>query len=146
MRIAPLLVVALCVGACTPPAPDPRIQAARDYAKEVSGDDLKVGGLRVVVSDVAHDGRVMHVRGKITNAYDEPVSGIRYRVLLMAAGEGRVLDTYRRDVDTTLAPGETKRVTLDVSSTYLVSSTNFEVFAMPMELDGKPRPVPAGWN
>jgi hypothetical protein len=146
MRIASLLAVTLCVGACTQPAPDPRIAAARDYAREVNGDDLKVGGLRVAVSGVAHDGRVMHVRGKITNAYDEPVGGIRYRVLLMAAGEQRVLDTYRRDVDTTLAPGETKRITLDVTSTHLTSSTTFEVLAMPVELDGKPQPLPPQWN
>jgi hypothetical protein len=146
MRAAPLLVLALCFGACTPAAPDPRIQSARDYAKEVTGDDLKVGGLQVAVSDVSSDGRTAHVRGKVTNAYDVPVSGIRYRVLLMAAGEQRVLDTYRRDVDTTLAPGETKRITLDVTSTYLASATNFEVVAMPVALDGKPQPLPPRWN
>ncbi len=141
-------LLSLTLAACSAPAPlpDPRVTAARDYVKEVTGDDLKVGGLKVSVSDVTNDGRTAHVRGTVVNAYTVPVAGIRYMVALMPPDSGRILDIFQRQVDTTLDPGEKKRVTLDVTSTYLSGLGSFEVVATPVQLDGKPVPPPSDWK
>lgn len=145
-RLVVGLLWLLALSACSAPAPDPRIAAARDYVKEVTGDDLKVGGLRVSVSDVATDGRTAHIRGKLVNGYSSPVSGVRYVVTLLAPNTGRVLDTYRRQVDTTLDVGESKRVTLDVTSTYLSGVGSFSVAATPVKLGGADVPPPPDWK
>ncbi len=145
-RCVPGVALLACC-ACSAPAPDPRIAAARAYAKVVSGDDLKVGGLKVAVTDVTSDGRTAHFRGKVRNDYDQPVAGIRYVVSMMPPEGGRVLDTYQRQVDTTLDAGETKRVALDVSNTYQSGGRwSYSISATPVELDSKPFPPPPGWK
>jgi len=44
------LLLPVALAACTPAAPDPGVEQARAYIKEVTGDDLKVGGLHVRVN------------------------------------------------------------------------------------------------
>lgn len=146
-RLVAVALTAACSAGTTLSTSDPEIEAIRTYAREVSGDDLTVGRLRVRVSDISSDGRVARVRGKVTNTYDVPVAGIRYQVELYSAAGERVLDVYRREVDTTLAAGQTRRVVLDVSSQYLSAAPiAFEVVATPVRLDGKPFPPPPGWT
>ncbi|MEO8603012.1 MAG: hypothetical protein ABI629_10590 [bacterium] len=152
MRIgAGLLLLNLGVlSACAPAAPnaqDAQDAAIRDYVKEVTGDDLKIGQLRVTVGDVTTDGRYAHMRGTVENRYDQPVDGIRYLIEIFTAGEStKVLDSWQREVTTSLGPGERKRVSLDVTSMYFGSSGAFDVIATPVKLGGKDMPPPPGWK
>ncbi|MDX2170764.1 MAG: hypothetical protein SF182_27080 [Deltaproteobacteria bacterium] len=123
------------------------LAAARGSVRRVTEEDLAHSPLTVSVGDVSTDGRTAHVRGTIVNESHLPVSGVRYVVTIMTVGNQRVLDTFRREVDTTLDPGESKRVALDVVSTYWSAGpTRFTVVASPVELGGEAVAPPADWK
>ncbi len=144
-RLWLLLLVALA--ACTPAAPDPGAAAARAYIKEVTGDDLKVGGLHVTVNKAIADGRHVRISGTVENRFAERVEGIRYTVIIAAPGDPpRVVDTLREEVDTTLDPGEDRSMRVEIENpTHASSSVLFDVVATPVTLGGRAMPPPEGW-
>src|SRR5262245_64153528 len=112
--------------------PDPQIEAIRDYVRETTGDDLKVGGggLRVSSNDVTTDGRIAKVRGRVENRYDEPVYGIRYVVTFFQPGDPpRTVDRWQHEVETSLEPGEAHGMRLDIDSMYVASESRFVIEA-----------------
>lgn len=145
-RLAILLLAT--VAACTPAAPDPGVERARSYIREVTGDDLKVGGLVVTVKRAGADGRHIRISGTVENRFDEPVDGIRYTVTLLAPGDPpRVVDTVRHQVDTTLAPGEDRAMRVEIENPIHASAAGgFEIAATPVRLGGRDQPPPPGWE
>jgi hypothetical protein len=119
-------------------------------AASPAGVAAPAGGLRIRTTDVQVTGQVAKVRGEVKNTYDQPVQGIRYLVKLWetTGDEPRLLDTYQHEVDTTVAPGESKMMRLDVESIYLerTGTTRFTVEAIPKKLGGHELPPPQGWK
>jgi hypothetical protein len=105
--------------------------------------------LRVTTTDVATDGRYARFRGKVENTGTERVEGIRYMVLFLSDGTPpRILDIYKREVDTTLDPGERKLMALDAESSYngRLGFNPAAIVATPVKLGGKDVPPPAEWK
>lgn len=131
-------------------APDPRVESARDYIKEVTGDDLKAGGgLRVTIRKAVADGRKIRISGVVENRYDQPVEGVRYTVLLVAPGDPpRVVDTIRQEsADTILDPGEDRAMRIEIENPIHASSSGgFDIGAAPMRLGGRDVPPPPAWK
>lgn len=146
----PLSAAAVLLLACSA-APDPRIESARDYIKEVTGDDLKAGasGLRVTIRKAVVDGRKLWISGTVANHYDRAVEGVRYTVVLSAPGDPpRVVDTIREEsADTVLGPGEARGMRIEIENPIHASSTvGFDVAAEPMRLGGRDVPPPSDWK
>jgi hypothetical protein len=131
---------------------DPKVTAARDYVKEVTGqtdEDLKANSnsLVVTVGDVTTDGRIAKIRGRVENRYAEPVEGIRYVVEIYAVGDSlRLLGTHQREVDTSLDPGDSRLVVIDAESMYLKEGNRFRIVATPVKLGGREIPPPPTWE
>ena len=129
-------------------------EAARAYIKEVTGEtdaDLaaRAGGLQITTTDVTTDGRIAKMRGKVSNRYGETVEGVRYLVTIYdRSTPPKVLQRVRREVDTTLAPGQRKMMSLDVESMYfgMTGGGPFTIEASPVTLAGREVPPPEGWD
>jgi hypothetical protein len=105
--------------------------------------------LRVSTTDIAGDGRFMRIRGTVENTGSERVEGVRYLVLFLSDGQPpRILDTYQKETDVTLDPGERKGVSLDAESEYN-GRTGFNpaaILATPVKQGGKAVPPPPQWK
>ena len=146
--VAALLLAAL-LSACTAQK-DAKVEAAGAYAREVGGDDAKrAGRLQISTTDLTTDGRIARIRGSVENKFDRQVEGIRYLVTIYENGPAaKVLDRWRREVDTTIEPGERTAMRLDVESVYFATAghTRFNIQAVPVKLAGQPYPPPDGWR
>ncbi len=115
-----------------------------------TGGAAPAGGLVIRMTDVQVTGQVAKVRGKVKNTYDQTVQGIRYLVQLWetTGDEPRLLDTYQHEVDTTVASGESKTMSLDIDSPYLAREdpTRFTIEATPKKLGRHDLPPPEGWK
>ncbi len=141
------LLLPVALAACTPAAPDPGVEQAHAYTKEVTGDEIKVGGLHVRVNKAIADGRHVRISGTVENRFAERVEGIRYTVIIAVPGDPpRVVDTVREEVDTTLDPGEDRSMRVEIENpTHASASALFNIVATPVTLGGRTMPVPDGW-
>jgi hypothetical protein len=136
--------VALAVSACAADKPI----ATPAFIQTVQREETE-SVLRVTTTDIAGDGRTMRIRGTVENVGRERVEGIRYLVLFMSDGQPpRILDTYQREVDTAIEPGERRGVALDAESDYnaRVGFNPAAIIATPVRLGGKPVAPPAEWK
>lgn len=119
-------------------------------AAKRGGEAATAGGLRIRMTDVQVTGQVAKVRGEVKNTYDQTVQGIRYLVKLWEpkGDKPRLLGTYQHEVDTTVEPGESKTMSLDVDSPYLAREdpTRFTIEATPKILGRRELPPPKGWK
>lgn len=139
-----MLAVAGALGGCAAERP----VATPAFIRMVQDEEI-ASPLRVTTTDIAGDGRTMRIRGMVENTASARVEGIRYLVLFLSDGQPpRVLDTYQREVDTTLDPGERKGVALDAESDYnaRVGFNPAAIIATPVRLGGQPVPPPAQWK
>jgi hypothetical protein len=143
-----ILVVAVIVVSCAS-EPDPRIEAASTYVKEVTGDGLQHGGggLQIATTDVTSDGRYARFRGTVTNRFDQRVEGIRY-VVTIVGDDGKPLDTLQYEFETDIEPGRSRALKLDVESMYLGRTGRVPIMinAAPVRLGGEDVPPPQGWK
>ena len=139
-KLGGLLAVAGWSCSAAPP-PDPRIEAAREYAREVTGDDLKssMGGLLVTIDSASVDGRYLRIAGRVANRYPEKVEGIHYLVQMIVPGNPpRVADTICREVGTTLDAGEDRILRMEIENPIHATGPGFvDIEATPVSLGGK---------
>ena len=148
-RAARVLLAGISFWGCATEAPQSDTDAIRAYVREVTGDDLRVGGLHVQTNDVVSDGHIAKVRGSVTNGYGESVEGVRYLVSIYEDGPTpAVLDRWQYEVDTTIEPGDRRMMRLDIESMYWGRSgrTRFNIEATPVKVGGKDVPPPAEWK
>ncbi|MEO8603013.1 MAG: hypothetical protein ABI629_10595 [bacterium] len=122
--------------------------ATLGYLEQIADEESR-SVLRVVTNDVSMDGRYAHIRGTVENIGSERVEGIRYVVLFLSDDTPpRLLDTYRKQADTTLAPGERKALALDVDSTHndRLGFNPATILATPVKLGGNDVPAPPQWK
>lgn len=147
-RHAAIALLAGLLAACSAEqdAKDARIRA---YVHDTTADLRPPGRLQVTVPEgIVSDGRIAKIRGTVQNRYDEPVHGIRYMVLMVEAGDdARVLDSWQREVDTELDPGERRMLRLEAESMYFGrSGGRYVVVAEPVRVGDKDMPPPPGWR
>lgn len=146
--------VALIVSGCaanrnaTPDAPvaeEGEETTHGDHATTDDGTPL----LQVKVTDQTSDGRVMLMRGKLTNPTAETVEGVRM-ILLMGntRGDGtyRITDVQRKELGSTIAPGKSTMFRWDVESQSNAGPGRFAVIAVPKRLGGRDIPPPKEWT
>jgi len=142
--IWPIMGMVLALNACAADKPI----ATPAFIQAVQREET-ASVLRVTTTDIAGDGRTMRIRGTVENIGRERVDGIRYLVLFLSDGQPpRILDTYQREVDTALDPGERKGVALDAESDYnaRVGFNPAAIIATPVRLGARPVAPPAEWK
>lgn len=148
MRAAFWLVVAAAgvLGGCSMEREKPIATPA--FIQTVQQEEI-ASPLRVSTTDIAGDGRYMRIRGTVENIGSERVEGVRYLVLFLSDGQPpRILDTFQKESEVTLDPGERKGVSLDAESEYN-GRTGFNpaaIIATPVKLGGKAVPPPPQWK
>ncbi len=151
----------LFVLACAPPqagrnevlgdlaAEGPTDGAQRDQdliqARSVPGEAAP-SLLQVRIRDVAAVGRSVRFRGRVTNGYDLPVTGIRYRLRLFSTDGQRTLRTEYQNADGETAPGGSQPFEIEIQSMYLATVPRFLIDAIPTRLGGSEFAAPAGWG
>jgi ankyrin repeat protein len=98
------------------------------------------GGLEVFTTDLVTDGRFAKIRGSVRNRLSEPVEGVRYVIRLFSGDGARLLQTLHYDTDTTIAPGDTTPLRLDVESMYFATGPLVLIEAAPKRVGGRDRP------
>src|SRR4030095_3020723 len=107
--LASCAFAAAVLAACSSEEQAAKDERIRAYMREVNGTEGKAPGtLQIAMPNgVTTDGRIAKLRGTVQNKFDEPVYGVRYMVVVFQSGSPpRVLDTWQREVDTVIAPGE----------------------------------------
>ena len=141
---------AAALAACTSEEQAAKDERIRAYMREANGDTGKTpGSLQIAMPQgITTDGRYAKIRGTVQNKYDETVYGVRYMVVLYEGGTPpRVLDTWQREVDTTIEPGQRHALSLDAESMYFGRSAGtFGVIAVPVRVGDKEMPPPEGWR
>lgn len=100
--------------------------------------------LEFVMTDQTTTGRIMHLRGRILNPHEEGVQGVRLQLVFLAPreeGGSRVLEIQQKELEVTLAPGESTVLRWDVESLYL-SPGFFALAAYPRRLGDRDLPPP----
>jgi hypothetical protein len=136
-----VITLALLGSSCTTETqpPPPTLPAS---TVKVSAD----GGLKVSVRKSVVDGSVLRITGTVVNRYDKRVEGVRYTVEMAIPGSPpRIIDTARQETDTTLDPGQSQPMHLEIEHPIYASATGmFSVDAAAVKLGGVALSAPAG--
>lgn len=126
--------------------------ARQEGAAETTGPVTAADGtplLRIHVTDQTTDGRVMLMRGKLSNPHPEPVQGVRL-ILVMVTPRGddkyRITDVQRKELGSTIPPGKSVMFRWDVESQSNAGPGRFSLLAVPVRLGDRDIPPPAEWS
>jgi len=105
--------------------------------------------LEVFTSWPLSDGRLMRVRGSVRNSLGETVTGVRVvlRIYSRDGDDALERERFQKDLDVTLARGETAGLRWDVESLYVgAPGFDYQVLAYPKRIGTQEVRPPPGWE
>ncbi len=155
-RTFPLLCLAVVVSACSasqntktqgPQSPPSALTLGHEQLRrqlEAEGQIVE-SKLRVDIRNLSVLGRTARINGQVTNTYEEPVSGVLYRVRLFSTDGSRTLTTEYDESDADVEPGGSTAFTIELQSMYFATVPRFLVEAIPSRIGAQPLAEPDDW-